>query len=113
MERFIAFIKLLCSPRRSFAYRVKEAECAELKDRVAKLEAKIEELNGYILFNEGRPGLHEAKPKQRGLSTPIIPNRLNRAEMDKKYQARIEGKIKNDKTGLPNEFLPLETDQIS
>lgn len=114
MERFLAFIKLICSPRRSFAYRQKEAECLELKEKIRELESTITSLNAYILFNEGKPSLDDAvRAKARTDQPPIITNRLNRAEMDKKYQKRFEEKFKSDKSGLPNEFLPLETDQIS
>jgi hypothetical protein len=120
LDRFFAFIKILCSPRRSFAFRMLESENKDLKVTLAKRETEIQQLQELNrLANKGQL-LSDLQPKESKAKSIAPPARQSRAEIEKKYQERFRLRaqsirnrnLKNTRSeqqsGYPNDYLESE-----
>jgi hypothetical protein len=120
LHRLLTLVKILCSPRRSFAFRMLESENRELKVTLAKRETEIQQLNEYIRLVTKNPLLSETQPKEQKGKAVVPPARRSRAEIEKKYQERFRLRaesIRNrnlkkpqseQQSGYPNDYLESE-----
>jgi tRNA G18 (ribose-2'-O)-methylase SpoU len=126
LNRFIAFVGVLCSPRRSFAFRMLEAQNAELKEKIKDLEVEIRQLQEYSRYATKQPLLSDAKPKEPKPKTPIKQQIMRRAEIEAKMQRKFKQRYEriqaakrkatknDDPQGYPNDYpMVVESESIS
>lgn len=125
LNRFLAFLGLVLSPRRSFAFRLLEREYEELKARCQEQQEEIRQLNEYSRYVAKQPLLTDAQPKQKKEQPSVKQGLRRRAEIEAKNQKRFKQRYENilaakekrerkaeESPGFPNDY-PVNSTQIS
>lgn len=99
--RFFDFLKLLATPRRSFAYRQLERERDRLEGELAEARRQNQKLYDYVLLVTNNPAIADAQPKEKAPAEPRKPARPTRAQIDAKYQQKFAERAEQRKAAQP------------